>query len=71
MEEGIDGALSLTTRCVGALTPLARSVSKPNKEKREVSRSFKVKSLMEDDAIYVGELTLDLLTHRDHSLPSS
>ena len=26
---------------------------------------------MGDDPSYVGELALDLLTHRDHSLPSS
>ena len=25
---------------------------------------------MEDDPNYMGELALDLLTHRDHSLPS-
>ena len=71
MAEGTDGALYLTTRCIGALTPLVRSISKTNKEKIEVSRSFQAKALLEDDPIYVGELKIDLLTHRDHSLPSS
>ena len=61
----------MTTRCVDAFTSLKRSVGKPKKEKREVLRIFQSKSLVEDDPIYVGELALNPLTHRDHSLPSS
>ena len=61
----------MTERCVDALTPLTRSVSSPKKENRESWRSFQEKYLMEDDTSYVGELALDLLTYRDHSLPSS
>ena len=30
-----------------------------------------MKSLLEDDLIYLGELALDLVSHRDHSLSSS
>jgi len=67
---GVDGSLSFTTRCAGAHTFITRSIDKLRKEKIEVSRRFQTKSLMEDDSIYLGELALDLLVHREHSLSS-
>ena len=61
----------MTTRCDVTLSPLTMSIKSPKKGKREYSRSLQVKYLMEDDPNYVGELELDLLTHRKHSLTSS
>ena len=68
---GTSGTLSFTTRCVNALTLIARSVRKLKEEKIQVLGSFQVKYLMEDDPIYLGELALNLLSHRDHFLSSS